>query len=199
MPGDRFLSILDKTIPRPGSAPFDVDIIQPSTHLLLFVHRVEGLDSGLYFLFRNPADVDEIKKLSRSDFLWKAVDDTLPLYLLQPGEFQDIAIRVSCDQDIAGAGCFSLGMVARFRDTVQESPYLYRNLFWETGIIGQVLYLEAEAYGFRGTGIGCFYDDEVHRIMGWQDDAYQSLYHFTAGKPVEDPRLATHPPYAHLK
>jgi hypothetical protein len=51
----------------------------------------------------------------------------------------------------------------------------------------------------RGTGIGCFFDDAVHDLMGLQDNQYQSLYHFTIGKPIEDSRLTTHPPYYHLK
>ena len=32
--------------------------------------------------------------------------------------------------------------------------------------IGQVLYLEAEASGIRGTGIGCFFDDLTHQVFG---------------------------------
>jgi nitroreductase len=66
-------------------------------------------------------------------------------------------------------------------------------------MISQVLYLAAEAQGVRGTGIGCFFDDAVHEILGLADNEYQSLYHFTIGKPVEDPRLTTFPPYYHLE
>jgi len=106
---------------------------------------------------------------------------------------------VSCHQDIAGDGAFSLGMIAVFSDTIASAPYRYRQLFWETGMIGQVLYLEAEAHGVRGTGIGCFFDDAVHEVLGIQGHQFQSLYHFTVGKPVEDSRLTTYPPYAHLK
>ena len=62
-------------------------------------------------------------------------------------------------------------------------------------MIGQVLYLEAEAAGVRGTGIGCFFDDAVHEVFGLHGRAYQSLYHFTVGSPVEDTRLTTLPPY----
>jgi len=76
---------------------------------------------------------------------------------------------------------------------------IIRQLFWESGMIGQVLYLAAEAQGVRGTGIGCFFDDAVHEILGLADNQYQSLYHFTIGKPVEDPRLTTYPPYYHLE
>ena len=69
----------------------------------------------------------------------------------------------------------------------------------EAGIIGQVLYLEAEAHGLRGTGIGCYFDDAVHDLLGLKDDSFQSMYHFTVGMPIEDDRLTTLPPYFHLK
>jgi hypothetical protein len=62
-------------------------------------------------------------------------------------------------------------------------------------MIGQVLYLEAEAAGARGTGIGCFYDDGVHELLALSDDRWQSLYHFAMGVPVEDTRLTTEPGY----
>lgn len=63
-------------------------------------------------------------------------------------------------QDIAGDGCFSLGMVAHFEGTLQnKSAWMYSRLFWETGVLGQVLYLEAHAVGISATGIGCYFDD----------------------------------------
>ena len=62
-------------------------------------------------------------------------------------------------------------------------------------LIGQVLYLEAEAAGVRSTGIGCFFDDPVHQVFGFRDLEFQSLYHFTVGGYVDDPRLTTLPPY----
>jgi hypothetical protein len=82
---------------------------------------------------------------------------------------------------------------------LEQGPWWYRRLYWEAGSIGQVLYLEAEAAGFRGTGIGCFFDDLVHGVVGIEDERFQSLYHFTVGGPEEDLRLLTHPPYAHLE
>ncbi len=195
----RFLTLLDKTLPRDNRAPFDVEPGPPAIHLLLFVHRVQDLTPGIYFLFRNQDDIQEIQALSRPEFLWQPVDDSLPLFLLQPGNFRQSAMMISCHQEIAGFSCFSLGMIARFRDHLQAGPYRYRHLFWEAGMIGQVLYLEAEAQAVRGTGIGCFFDDAVHELMGFKDSRYQSLYHFTVGRPVEDPRLTTYPPYHHLQ
>jgi hypothetical protein len=50
----------------------------------------------------------------------------------------------------------------------------------------------------RGTGIGCFFDDAVHGVLGLKDNGWQSLYHFTIGEPLDDSRLQTFPAYAHL-
>ena len=119
--------------------------------------------------------------------------------MLEEGNCRNQAMMVSCHQDIAGSGVFSLGMVVKFRASIVREPFRYRHLFWETGMIGQVLYLAAEAHGVRGTGIGCFFDDAVHEILGTEDNQYQRLYHFTIGQPIEDPRLTTYPPYGHLK
>jgi len=196
---NHFLSILDKTLPRLNMAPFDVELTEPLTHLLLFVHNVADLAPGLYFFLRRNADFNEIKALCRSDFQWAPVEKDFPLYRLAEGNYRQQAMMVSCHQDIAGSSAFSLGMIAKFKKIITAEPYRYRHLFWETGMIGQVLYLEAEALGVRGTGIGCFFDDAVHEILGFSDNRYQSLYHFTIGQSIEDQRLTTYPPYNHLK
>jgi hypothetical protein len=74
----------------------------------------------------------------------------------------------------------------------------YRRLFWEAGVLGQALYLGAEAAGLRGTGIGCYFADAFHDLLALAGDTPQDLYHSTVGGPVEDPRLRTLAPYAHL-
>jgi SagB-type dehydrogenase family enzyme len=199
IPRSHFLSMLDRARPRAGVAPFDAGLGEPALHLLIFAHHVEGLQPGLYFFSRNDRDLPEVRALTRPEFTWETVEPGFPLFLLEPGNFRQTAAMVSCHQDIAGASAFSLGMLARFGETVRAEPFRYRHLFWESGMIGQVLYLEAEAHRVRGTGIGCFFDDAVHELIGLTDDRYQSLYHFTVGHPLEDPRLTTLPPYSHLK
>lgn len=63
-------------------------------------------------------------------------------------------------QEIASHGCFSLGMVACFDRLLHDkNMWMYPRLFWETGVLGQVLYLEAHAVGISATGIGCYFDD----------------------------------------
>ena len=87
-------------------------------------------------------------------------------------------------------------MLAEYEKPLKQyGPWFYPRLFWEAGAIGQVLYLEAEAAGIRGTGIGCFFDDSMHEVLGLKDRKYQDLYHFTIGGSVEDTRLTTLPSY----
>ncbi len=195
----QFLTMLGRTLPRNSSPPFDLKLIDSSAHLLLFVHNIKGLNPGLYFFLRNTRDFETLKKITHGEFLWEKAVPDFPLYLLKEGDYRQTAAKVSCYQDIAGDSAFSLGMISKFRDLVEKHPYLYRYLFWETGMIGQVLYLEAEAHGFRGTGIGCYFDDAVRDILGFKDNQFQSLYHFTIGAHIEDRRLKTLPPYYHLE
>ena len=196
---EAFYAILDKTLPRNHCPPFDLGLGKSLVHLLLFVHNVQSLPKGLYILCRNETDLSSLQKSCRTDFLWDPVTQRLPLYRLEHGNFREEATRVSCHQDIAGQSIFSMGMIARFAEPVISAPYRYRQMFWESGMIGQTLYLEAEAQGVRGTGIGCFFDDAVHSLLGLTGTRWQSLYHFTIGTPIEDPRLSTLPPYHHLK
>ena len=182
--------------------PWDSLPWDPTIHLALFVHRVDGLLPGMYMLLRNtdPSLKQTFQRCMHQQFAWTVPEQcpaSLPLYLLEDGNAQRIATQVSCHQEIAGAGAFSLGMIAEFEASLEKhGPWFYKRLFWETGLIGQVLYLEAEAAGVRSTGIGCFFDDPVHRVLGWYPDTqFQSLYHFTVGGPVEDHRLTTLPPY----
>lgn len=195
-----FYRLLARTLPAPGAAPFNLLLWSPHVALALFVHRVSGLDPGLYLLARDPAHVvDALRAATRPEFNWArpaGCPAELPLYLLARGDMRGIARRLSCGQDIAADGCFSLGMLAEFAGPLNEhGAWFYPRLFWECGMIGQVLYLEAEAAGVRGTGIGCFFDDGVHELLGLRDQQFQSLYHFTVGGPVDDPRLTTLPAY----
>jgi len=195
IPAERFYRMLSRVMP----APWDAIPWSPAIHFGLFVHRVDGIEPGLYALARDPAKLEKLKAAMHEHFAWEAPPGCpadLPLYLLERGDARQLATQVSCRQEIAGEGAFSLGMIAEYQASlVAHGPSFYRRLFWEAGAIGQVLYLEAEAAGVRSTGIGCFFDDPVHDVFGFKDLAFQSLYHFTVGGYVDDPRLTTLPAY----
>jgi len=182
----------------PTTAAFELWRWPPKIHLFIFVHRVEGLAPGIYALPRHNDALEPLQAATLAEFDWKKVSEEIPLYHLYSGDCRQIAKTLSCHQPIASDSAFSLGMVAKFGETIEAAPWLYRRLFWECGLIGQTLYLEAEAAGIRGTGIGCYFDDSVHELLGIKDDKFQSLYHFTVGKPLEDKRLETLPAYGHL-
>ncbi len=205
-----FYRLLDATLPRPG-APFTGQEAAPAIALLLFVLRVDGLPPGLYLLPRTPEAADGLPAaLGAADDRFAsrcavaAVDPDCPAHLeltllaaLGLQELQRLARALSCHQDIAATSAFSLGMVADFSTLAATGAYGYRTLLREAGLIGQALYLEAEAAGVRGTGIGCFFDDPVHQAFGLVGERWQSVYHFTVGTPIGDSRIETGPPYPH--
>ncbi|HEY5896783.1 MAG TPA: SagB/ThcOx family dehydrogenase [Burkholderiales bacterium] len=198
IPAASFYRMLERVMPR-DTVPWDAIPWAPAIHFGLFVHRVDGLEPGLYAMARDPAKVQKLKAAMQPHFAWQPPSFCpagLPLYLLERGDARELAKQLSCRQDIAGDGAFSLGMIAEYQENlVAHGPSFYRRLFWEAGAIGQVLYLEAEAAGVRATGIGCFFDDPVHQVFGFPDLGFQSLYHFTVGGYVDDPRLTTLPAY----
>ena len=206
LPAATFKSMLARL--QPSRPPWDVMPWPPRVHLALFVHRVDGLTPGIYALLRNDAPRAEWQDAMRPQFLWEPVEGASGLFLLLPFDMKWPATRVSCDQDIAGDGFFSLAMLAPLGTALRTyGESIYRRLFWEAGLIGQVLYLEAEAAGARSTGIGCFYDDAVHELLGLPlgpvalpdgtatSANWQSLYHFSMGMPVDDARLTSEPGY----
>ncbi len=193
-----FYRMLDATLPRADRAPWGAWSYEANVALAIFVHRVEGLERGLYALARDPAQEDDLRQVLRPEFLWLRAPEAhgLALSLLLPLDLGAASAEIACRQEIAADGAFSLGMLARFeRPLLEHGPWFYRRLFWECGMIGQVLYLEAEAAEVRGTGIGCFFDDPLHELLGLGSSAWQDLYHFTVGGAVDDPRLSTHPAY----
>lgn len=196
-----FYQLLQRTLP--GQFPLEALTWKPRIALAIFVHRIDDMEPGLYLLVRDPAQEDALRRSLKPGLDWHKpteCPEDLLLYRLLAGDATQAARLISCHQDIAGDGAFSLGMLAEFEPALaEEGPDLYPRLFWETGLIGQVLYLEAEAAGIRGTGIGCFFDDIMHELLGIADRSWQSLYHFTVGGPVEDKRLQTIAPYEHIR
>jgi len=195
---DAFFAMMAATLPRASAPPWSAWPWPPLVHPALFVHRVDGVAPGLYQLVRDPDALDSLRGAMRRDWLWEKVGPReLPLYLLVPHDLRAAAQTVCCHQEIAADSCFALGMLARYGVAAVE-PWRYRALHWECGMLGQVLYLEAEAAGISGTGIGCFFDDEMHAALGIREREWQTLYHFTSGGAVEDVRLTTLPAYPEL-
>lgn len=143
----------------------------------LYIHRVEGLEKGVYYL-------DRVQKR---------------LLLVSGGDVQHIANELSLDQDIAGDSAFAISFMSNFDYALQAyGDRGYRYIHYEAGFLGQALYLGATAMGYDATGIGAFLDDNVHKFLKTPAEQ-QVIYHFTVGKRVDDPRISTLPAYNHLR
>ena len=137
--------------------------------LYLYIHRVEDLPPGVY----------------------KYWPDEKRLELLKSGDQRVMAAALSLAQDLAGNSCVTFSMIGDLDRAVQiHGERGYRYVHFEAGAIGQRLYLAAEALGFQSTGIGAFFDDQVHDYLGiLRESGRQVVYHFACGYAVEDERI----------
>ena len=117
--------------------------------LYLYFHRVRDCEPGVY---RWDKSSRRLKQLHR-------------------GNVERVATFLSLEQALAGNACFAVSMVG---DLAQAASVYgnrgYRYVHFEAGAIGQRLYLGAEALGWNATGIGAFYDDDVHRYLGFLEE-----------------------------
>jgi SagB-type dehydrogenase family enzyme len=128
----------------------DVDLVE----LFLYVHRVQDCDPGVYRWDR-PS-----RKLAQ----------------LHRGNVQRVAAFLSLEQSLAGNSCFTVSMIAELADAARVFGNRgYRYVYFEAGAIGQRLYVGAEALGWNATGIGAFYDDDVHRYLGFLEEGEDSV------------------------
>ncbi len=122
--------------------------------LYLYVHRVRGCDPGVY--------------------LWDHANRKLEQ--LHRGDVQRVAAFLSLEQSLAGNSCFTISMIADLQQAALTFGNRgYRYVYFEAGAIGQRLYVGAEALGWNATGIGAFYDDDVHRYLGFLEEGVDSV------------------------
>ena len=154
-----------------ATAPLSADFAAARfIQLYLYVHRIDGLQPGVYRFWQGSAELEQIRS----------------------GDQRVQAAGLSLGQDLAGNACASFSMIADIERAVRaHGDRGYRYVHFEAGAIGHRLYLAAEALGLAATGIGAFYDDEVHDYLNLASGQGQVVYHFAIGYPVPDPRLET--------
>ncbi len=165
---------------------------------VLFVHRVDTLTPGIYLLAAGNTPPPAVSRGEPVATVFCARGESAGLVRLRSVgqvELHRLARSLHCHQDIASNACLALGLIAPFDDTVSADPAAYRDLLRAAGQTGQALYLLAERLGLRGTGIGCFFDDPVHKVLGLSGSSHQTLYHFTIGLPIDDSRIESAPAY----
>jgi SagB-type dehydrogenase family enzyme len=122
--------------------------------LYLYVHRVRGYDPGVY--------------------RWGG--SNWGLEQLHRANVERVAAYLSLEQALAGNACFAVSMIANLAKAAEQFGNRgYRYVHFEAGAIGQRLYLGAESLGWNATGIGAFYDDDVHRYLGFLEEEEPSF------------------------
>jgi hypothetical protein len=163
-----------------GGVPFDLLPWPPCVSVLFFVHRVEGVEPGVYMLLRcaptgdKPSASEELRRFRRgcsSACAWERVEgcpEDLPFYRLLRGDARRTAAEVSGGQGgIAADGAYTAAMLADFRrPLVSYGACMYKRVHWEAGMVAQALYLAAEAAGLQGTAMGFFFGDETQAVVG---------------------------------
>jgi nitroreductase len=193
-----FFGLLERLGPD-TQGPWDVLGRRHRLDLLLLVHRIIGLDAGLYLLNRAPPDASSLTIELASRFDLSAVEETPPgvdlrrIVSVESRALARAARSLHCQQDIAAQACFALGMLAELDSAIEQASDGYRSIHREAGALGHVLYLEAEALGLRATGIGCFLDDSVHDLLRLEGTRRQTLYHVAVGRAIEDTRIESAP------
>ncbi len=196
---ETFYRLLDSCRPRPGTGPWDLYQGPSRLHLLCFVHRVEGLPPGLYLLATDIGVVAGLKPLMRAEFVWEqppGCPEGLPCYRLISADIKQAAMNLGCHQQICAQSAFALAMLGEFDAVIAESPGGYNLLFREAGRVGQALYLHAEAEGIGSSGIGCYFDDPIHDLLGLQNQRLQTVYMFTVGPARPELGVTDEPAYA---
>ncbi len=153
-----------------AAQPFQADFASARfIQLYLYAHRVAGLEPGVYRHWPERGELQQIKT----------------------GDQRIAAAGLSLGQDLAGNACVAFSMIGDLQRAVRaHGDRGYRFVHFEAGAIGHRLYLAAEAFQLGATGIGAFYDEQVHRYLNLTPEHGQVVYHFAIGYPIRDPRLA---------
>ena len=152
-----------------ATRPLDADLAAVRfVQLYVYAHRVEGLPAAVYRHWPERGELEQVR----------------------PGDQRVTAAGLSLGQDLAANACVAFSMIADLdRAARAHGDRGYRYAHFEAGALGQRMYVAAEALGLRATGIGAFFDDQVHRYLGIEREQGQVVYHFAIGHPVPDPRV----------
>jgi len=113
--------------------------------LYLYFHRVRDCEPGVYRWDRSSRRLEQLHR----------------------GNVERVTAYLSLEQALAGNACFAVSMIADLAEAARVFGNRgYRYVHFEAGAIGQRLYVGAEALGWNATGMGAFYDDDVHRYLG---------------------------------
>lgn len=192
-----FVEMIESLVGAESSLPWPSDLT-----VLLCVHRVAGVESGLYAARGASSGDERLRAAMCADFEWRqiaAASRGCRLFLLAGGDARRAAAHLAGDQPAAGDGAFTAIFLGRLEVMRRDGAWAYRRLHWQAGELGHRLYLEAETRHLGATGLGGFYDERLRALLCLDRDHaddWRPLYMVAVGfRGSDDAKLEA--PYAH--
>jgi hypothetical protein len=149
IPLEKFVNFLGRMLPSVSRVPYDCITSTLGINIGLFVYRVDNLTPGYYVLVRDPGSLQKLKDVTaHRKFKWsgvKEIPENIPLFLLEEGDKSVVAqnaAECSCKQNLVSQSAFCCCMFADIQHVITSDLSLYRQLHFECGMIGQMLYVE---------------------------------------------------------
>eukprot|EP01084_Bolivina_argentea_P296927 511463_1 len=148
---------------------------------ILYVIRIENIESGMYLLFPKHATKYENiykeyieKKTKQKSNIIKLInegknDDLLYIYQYEKINEETIAKmskNMACHQNLCSNASFTIDFCVDL-NIIMKNGYDYSISHWECGFIGQLLYIHMECIGLGATAIGCYLDDYASSNIGF--------------------------------
>jgi SagB-type dehydrogenase family enzyme len=128
-----------------------------------------------------------VQGLARAAWHWDPTQQRLVHARAHDGELRTRARAAALDQEVVGnaAAVVVLGLDRpRFAVDPAGPGRAYRHAFLEAGLLGERLYLQAQALGLGVCAVGAFYDDEAAALVA-VDPAREWIVHFAAVGPLQ--------------
>jgi SagB-type dehydrogenase family enzyme len=127
------------------------------------VHRVDGLEPGVYHYAYEPHGLEQVRA----------------------GDFRDTVVAQGIAQTFLGecsVVLFLTQILQRMRPKYQDRSYRYGLL--EAGHLGENAYLAATSMGLGACGVGAFMDDAINDMLGVDGVEEAALYMLAVGRPA---------------
>ena len=143
---------------------------------ILYVIRVDNVQSGLYLLFPKHAVKYEaiycahiLEETQQQIVTIELVQRELYLHLVKGMEEEEVAKMSSdmaCHQRLCANAHFTIDLCVDLEVALQSGEH-YNGCHWECGYVGQLMYVHMELYGLGATAIGCYLDDYASANVGF--------------------------------
>lgn len=155
-----------------------------SLQFAIFIHRVAGIKPGLYVLFLNDKQMTSFRSQCKIKFKWKETIPRYRLFLLYEAPLDEMISDICIADPFIKDSCLTMSFVTSFKPFISTyGVSMYQRLFWEAGLVAELIRLECRLEKLDTVGHPFFYEQLFERIMGISHyEEYMNTYHLSIGK-----------------